>query len=83
MQLALAGADLGCVAVPFLIDPLGSEVPFDQIRGTPATRSGPGGRPASPAAPRRQACSRISAATVFSLTLTPASHRSAVILGAP
>ena len=83
MQLALTGADLGAVAVPFLVDPLRGEVPF--------TRSGARQRPLLGRVVdlrrllRRAArpCSRISAATVFSLTDQPASRRSAVIRGAP
>src|ERR671917_2381719 len=55
MQRALTGADFGPVAIPFLVDTLGGEIPFDQVRSSPASPAGPGGRPALLAAPRGKA----------------------------
>src|SRR5918998_5907583 len=55
MQRALTGADFGSVAIPFLVDTLGGEVPFDQVRSSPVAPAGPGGRPAPSATPRGEA----------------------------
>ena len=84
MQLALIGADLGAVAVPLDVDLLRREVPLDQVRRA-RLRPLPGRVVALRFFFRRAArpCSRITAATVFSLTAQPSSRRSAVILGEP
>ena len=70
MQLALTGADLGAVAVPFLGDSLGGEVSFDQVRRTPAAPARAGWSTCVLLRLAARPCSRISAATVFSLTLS-------------
>src|SRR5215471_115416 len=41
--LALAGSDLGAVAVPLAVQPGGGEVPLDQVRCPPAAPAWPGG----------------------------------------
>jgi hypothetical protein len=83
VQLAFTGADLGAVAVPFLVDRRRRECRF--------TRSGARRRPLPGRVVDRRflSCrasrpsSSISPATVFSLTRHPASRRSAVIRGEP
>ena len=83
MELALAGGDLGAVAVPPDVDLLRREVPLDQVRRVP--RPLPGRVVALRFFFRRAArpSSRITAATVFLLTAQPSSRRSAVIRGEP
>jgi hypothetical protein len=51
VQRALTGGDLCSIALPFLGDGLGGEVPFHHIRGTPAAPPGPGRRSAPFPAP--------------------------------
>jgi hypothetical protein len=46
VQLALAGLDLGAVAVPLDVDLLRREVPLDQVRRPPAAFPRPGRSPA-------------------------------------
>jgi hypothetical protein len=51
VELALAGGDLGPVAVPFLVDIRRREVALDQVGRAPAPLAGPRRRPAPPPAP--------------------------------
>ena len=86
MELALVRGNLGVVAVPLLVDLLRREVPLNQVRRAVACcRPLPGRVVALRFFFRRAArpSSRISAATVFSLTAQPSSRRSAVIRGEP
>src|SRR5207248_39836 len=55
VELALAGGDLGAIAVPLGIDRLCREVPLDQVRRPPAPLARPGGKPAPLLAPGGQA----------------------------
>ena len=83
VELALTGGDLGAVAVPLAVDLLAGKSRL--TRSGARQRSLPGRVVAVRFFFRRAArpCSRISAATVFSLTRQPASRRSAVIRGRP
>ena len=87
VQLAFPGGDLGAVPVPLAVDPGGREVPPDQVRCALACcRPFPCRvvclRPFRPGRAARP-CSRIRPATVFSLTVQPASRSAAAIRGAP
>lgn len=86
MQLALPGRDLSAVAVPLAVDGGRTEVPPDQVRCVLAfCRPFPGRVPPLRLAFGRAArpISAIKAATVFLLTVQPASRSAAVIRGDP
>jgi hypothetical protein len=55
VQLALAGGDLGAVAVPLAVDGGRSERPLDQVRRPPPALARPGRGPAAGLAPGGQA----------------------------
>ena len=84
VQLALVGGDLGQVPAPALVDPLGGEVPLDQVRDR-RRRLVRAGQAASPAFRGRatRPWRAIDAATVFTDTFQPASTRSSNTRGDP
>jgi hypothetical protein len=46
VELALVGGDLGAIAIPLVVEPIGAEVPADQVRCPPPAPALPGGLPA-------------------------------------
>ena len=51
VELALIGGDLGAIAVPLVVEPIGGEGPADQVRCPPLPPALPGGLLATPLAP--------------------------------
>jgi hypothetical protein len=43
IELSLVGGDLGAIAVPLVVEPIGAEVPADQVRCPPLAPALPGG----------------------------------------